>query len=174
MKPFGRMASLLLGLCAASTLAATDQIPEYAMKAAYLYNFSLFTEWPGPSSGALNLCVLGDDPFGHALEDLAGKPVNGRRLAVHHISGPAEARGCDVLYFGELERFQMKYLKNELGRQPILTISDAENLPHDSAMIVMSTEGHRVTFQVNAEPVHRAGLILSSKLLRFATAVNRP
>lgn len=165
---------LQFGLCVAATMAAADPVPEYAMKAVYLYNFSLFTEWPGPGSGTLNLCVLGEDPFGHALDDLAGKPVNGRRLAVHRLSVLTEARNCEVLYFGEIERFQMRYLKTELSRQPILTVTDAEGLPRDSAMIVMSTEGRRITFQVNAESARRAGLAFSSKLLRFATAVYRP
>jgi hypothetical protein len=141
-------------------------VPEYTMKATYLYNFMVFAQWPAPEPGEpLNLCVLGSDPFGAALDGLQGKPVNGRRLQVQRLRGYAGLRRCHLLFIAESEIPNLALIHSALGEAPVLTVAD---IPAPGLGIVLAVEGKRLVFDVSLSRVKRTGVELSSKVLQLA------
>ena len=149
---------------------------EYQVKAAFLLNFTKFIEWPASAFGTpdapLTICILGADLFGTALDQIvAGEVVNGRKLAVQHINGPAAPRSCQVLYLSRSER---EILKAPPGAGPgILTVGEGEGFTHDGGMISFVLEHRRVRFKINQTAAERAGLKLSSRLLSVAKSVEK-
>src|SRR5258708_34362438 len=104
----GRAESLDLSDHAAHRRFAAAAMDEYQVKAAFLYNFARFVEWPADvfhdPSDPFAICVLGQDPFGHALDDVvAGKKIEGRAFAVRRISAPRQAVGCRILFVSSSE-----------------------------------------------------------------------
>lgn len=171
MKP-----GLLLSIALACSMAqsrslAAESMPEYAMKAAYLYNFALFTEWPALPDDQLKLCLLGKDSFGAALDNLDGKPVNGLHLSVNRIASLSDARHCQILFLGETQGVNIRRLLLDIEDAPVLTVTDNEDLLQAGVMIRMSLENKRLTFEINTEAARRARLSISSKLLRLAKNV---
>jgi len=166
-----RLLAALIFHVALPAATAGEPVPEYDMKAAFLYNYALFTEWPEPVNGQFNLCILGMDPFGATLNAMDGKQIKGARLTILRISTPANAKTCHILYFGESERNNTQRIMTELGNFPVLTITDADNLSKSGIMISMQLMDKHLTFEVNNEAAHRARLTLSSKMLWLARKV---
>jgi hypothetical protein len=150
--------------------------PEYQVKAAYLYGFGRFVEWPGSAPAAAGkafvVCVLGDDPFGRWLDDVAAgavmkeKPVNVRR-----ISQIEESEPCHTLFISASEDVRMKEIFAALGKRPVLTVSDAPQFARRGGMIGFQLDGNRVRFAVNLGAAQEAGLQLNSELLRVAATI---
>lgn len=149
---------------------------EYQVKAAYLYNFGRFVEWPekveATREASFVICVLGQDPFGTALDaTLDHQTVDGKRVLARRIAGPQEAPGCRILFISASEE---KHLKDVLAALPagsILTVSDIAGFSRRGGMIEFVIEGARVRFEVNLKIAEGAGLVLSSELLKVAAAV---
>ena len=149
-----------------------DPVPEFRMKAAFLYNFVLYTEWPKAADPMFRLCVLSQDFLGESFSELEGQDVNGRKIHVIYLTSPLEARSCQALYLGEAERERVKIILRDLGDAPVLTVGDAEDMARLGVMIVMFPESRRLVFSLNAEPIRRARLAVSARLLRLARNVN--
>ena len=147
---------------------AAEPISEYAMKATYLYNFAVFTEWPSGGE-TLNLCLIGQDRFGSALGRIEGKNVNGRRLSVARLSTVHNIKSCHILFVSEDEVLNMRSILDEVGELPVLIVTDTP--VQSGAMIVVAAEGQRLTFDINNELAKRARLNISSKLLQLAKNV---
>lgn len=164
--------SLPLGLVAQAQTAPA--VPEYTMKAAYIYNFALLTTWPASSSNTFNLCLYGQDSFGPALDALNGKEVSGQKIQVRRIEHIEDALQCRLIFISETSNARVALLVNTIGRAPILTVAD-DGLPWTSgAMISLAPENRRLVFEVNAAATKLANLQLSSKLLRLASRVVSP
>src|SRR5437763_2217464 len=97
---FGGLARwLCLGLLLIPSLSDAQAIDEYEVKAAFLYNFTKFVEWPKNDSDAFSICILGDDPFGPTIDQLVkGKTVNGKKLSVRRLKEAVEAKQCQIVY----------------------------------------------------------------------------
>jgi hypothetical protein len=158
----------------AQSLKPTD----YDVKAAYLYNFGHFVEWPANVASAQNdsftVCVLGQDPFGPVLDaTLAGETIAGRRVAAKRISTPQESGNCQILFLSSAEDARLNMTIKTLNKQAVLTVSDMPQFSQRGGMIQFVLEGKRVRFEVNLAAVQHAGLTLSSELLKVATTVRR-
>jgi hypothetical protein len=170
--------SLGSGVPAASLAQATaPPVPEYVMKATYLYNFMVFTEWPNPDASSpslpregLNLCVFGQDSFGSALANLEGKNVNGRRLSVQRLNHLPGIKKCHLLFVTEREAPNMQSIQNSIGDAPVLTVADSPLAT--SAAIMLTVDGNRLVFDVNVQRVKKQGINLSSKVLQLARSTN--
>lgn len=149
-----------------------DPVPEYDMKAAFLYNFASFTEWPEPIVGNFNLCIFGNDPIGPSLDALEGKLLQGAHLTVVRITADTQARQCHLLYLSDPEHSNTRHMLNGLAELPILTVTGESNQEGPGAMISMTLENRKLTFEVNYEAARRARLSLSSKMLRLAQRVH--
>jgi hypothetical protein len=149
--------------------SSTAMPSEYQVKAAFLYNFVKFVEWPSVQAGEVGICVIGKDPFGGAL-DLAveGKSLDGRRFAVRRIGEIADARGCHALFVGRSESKRAAEIAAAARGWSVLTVSDIEGFAAQGGMIAFLVADHRVRFQINAANAAGAGLRISSKLLQLA------
>ena len=166
-----------------STLASADTsdrgASEYQVKAAFLYNFVKFVEWPPDAidpSEPIVLCVLGKDRFGDALmRVIEGKTVNGHRIAARKIGEIAAARSCQVVFVSASESRHIVEILRTVRAWNVLTVSEIDRFSERGGMINFFMDGQRVRFQINAKAALDAGLKISSKLLALAapTAENR-
>ena len=173
---------ILLGLLLASAErvwadAATDL--EYQVKAAFLYNFTRFVEWPADAFEApgdpIVLCVAGNDPFGDSLDNVVrGEILNGRRLTVHRTRDLAEIRSCHVVFVPRAERSRQERILESLHQRGVLTVGESEGFLTRGGIIRFVLEQNKVRFDVNLEAAESSGLKLSSKLLRLARTVYAP
>lgn len=151
---------------------------EYQVKAAYLYNFGRFIAWPAKgaaeSSNSFAICVLGEDPFGLALNaTLADETIGGKSVVARRIPDPADAVNCRILFISSSEAGRLKQILSVLKDASVLTVSDLPQFSRTGGMVQFTMEGSRVRFEVNLAPAERAGLILSSELLKVAVNVRR-
>jgi hypothetical protein len=159
-------------LCGAGALAAAN--PEYQVKAAFLYNFMKFVEWPSDglsSSTTLTLGILGKDPFGDAIDEVRGKTAKGRRIAVQHLHGVEEARECDMVFVCASEKGRLPQILKALQNQRILTVADQDGFCQAGGMINLVSVKNRVAFEVNLTATGKARLRVSSQLLKLARVV---
>ena len=173
------IAGLLAAVWAAGlSIAAGPPSPalgEYQVKAAFLYNFARFAEWPAESfqhSGEVfQVCVLGTDPFGPALDEVtAGQSVAGHPVEVRRISDPAMVRGCRLLFLGGSQK---RLLSSALREPGVLTVADSDCQGAGEAMIWFTVDRGKVRFEINMDAATRGKVRLSSRLLSLATAVRR-
>ena len=170
------LACLLLGLATFSGLAQTGTQREYEIKAAVLFNVLKYVEWPGNSASTnpvpLQIGLLGQLPYPHALTVLDGKTIQGRKLVVKPISA-AEAQSCQVVYVGASEKSKCPEIISELKGKPILTVSEVDGFAQRGGMVNLIAEGNRVAMEINRESATQAGLSISSQLLRVAKVFPR-
>jgi hypothetical protein len=159
-----------------STQAQSPTAGEYQVKAAFLFNFAKFVEWPASSfsdaSAPLRICVLGRDPFGEALLNITkDKTVNGRRLEVDQGMDLQAARTCHILFIASSERTRLKQIFEGLRGSDALTVGDTKGFVEQGGMINFVLEHDRVQFEVNRKAAEESGLKISSKLLIVAKLV---
>jgi YfiR/HmsC-like len=172
------IAAVLWLLFAASSVVGQERPGEYQVKAAYLYNFGRFVVWPAKlttaNTGPFTICVLGEDPFGPALDTtLAGETIGNQKVAARRISSLQESVDCQILFISSSEAKRLNKIIEALGNSAVLTVSDIPQFSQRRGMIQLLMEGNRIRFEVNLAATQRAGLTLSSELLKVATAVRK-
>lgn len=172
--------SLRAALIAASALnitlvtnacAQNAVVSEYSLKAAYLYHFVQFTEWPEAvlrGTDTFTICIAEDNPLRPMLSDLAGRPAHGKPIAIREHA-PADEGRCQVIVFG-VKELQSAQPANLATRAPALTIAE-EGAETEPVIIALSTEERRVGFVIDKTLAEACGLTISSKLLRLARSV---
>ena len=176
MQPECRVLSRLFGLLALLCLAPAaraDDLPEYRLKAAFLYNFALFTEWPLEVGTLLNVCIHGPDPFGKDIDELQGKAVGGRSIAVQRKAAGESLGGCQVVYVAPQAIAGLPRVLDGVRGRPVLTVADSAGAARQGVMLNMAVAQNRIAFEANLLVARAAGLNLSSKLLRLATDVQQ-
>ncbi|HEU5020687.1 MAG TPA: YfiR family protein [Bryobacteraceae bacterium] len=175
--------AVLLAICLPAIPRASAQDrphpTEYQLKAQYLTDFGRFVKkWgnrpmPGPDE-SFDICVLGQDPFGHALDiSVRGENIGGAPLIVRRIAQPLDATGCRILFIATSEAPELATVLDAIGRAPVLTVSDIPGFVRDGGIVEFIPEGNRVKFEINLAIAQRAGLSLSSDLLKVARIVRR-
>jgi hypothetical protein len=187
-RPFGQRLLLLYALgvvvwpclfvVVPSWPAQQPKPSEYAVKATYLYNFARFVEWPAKVTAGNNepftICVLGKDPFGASLDStIAGEAIDGRSVLAKRISKPQDALNCRVLFISSSEDAQLIEILATLEKTSVLTVSDMSQFTTRGGMIQFVDDANRVRFEVNLTVAERAGLTLSSELLKVAISIRR-
>ena len=165
----------LMCLCfapSASSQALSDQaLSEYQLKAAFLYNFAAFTEWPPQVGSVLNLCVYGRDPFGVEIDGLNGKATGTRTLAVQRKTSPATVQDCQIVFIADADIAQLPRLLDTLRGLPVLVVADSPGAARLGAALNLKLAQGRVTFEANLLAARGAGLKLSARMLSLATEV---
>jgi YfiR/HmsC-like len=155
------------------THAQTATAPE--LKAAFLYNFAKFVEWPANSMAAgtpLVVCVLGDGAVADALESMTdGKAIDGHALATRRVKVDSPLRTCHVLYISGLDAKGSHQLLEGLGDSAVFTASDLDRFAQLGGVANFFVENGKMRFAVNIESAQRARLQVSSKLLGLAKIV---
>lgn len=164
--------ALLAGtLLAGGGATPAQDVPEYRLKAAFVFNFIAFTEWPADAPSTLQLCVLGADPFGRDIDCLHDRVAAGRKLALQRRSAGEGARGCHVVFLSAALGDALPRVLQGLLGQPVLTIADTPGALRHGVMLNMNLAQDKVSFEAHLQAARAAGLNLSSKLLRLATEV---
>ena len=151
---------------------------EFRVKAAYLYNFGKFVEWPENNvpeqDQSFKICVLGTDPFGPTLDAaLASGSIGGKSVAAKRISKPQDVDSCRILFISSSEEGHLKEVLTALDKASVLTVSDIPRFSQRGGMIGFILDGNRVRFDVNLASAQSARLTLSSELLKVATNVRK-
>jgi hypothetical protein len=160
----------------ASQLHGQDALSEYQVKAAYLFNFLKFVEWPEESFAdplaPLVIGVVGEDPFGSALPQVVtGKTVQGRDLVIRIYHAGEDLRGAHILFISASERKRLPTILSSLRGSSVLTVADTSGFLDSGGMIQFLNENGRVRFAINVDATGRARLKMSSKLLTLAKVV---
>jgi hypothetical protein len=153
---------------AASSADSSDV--EVRVKAAYIYNFARFVEWPVESPAApVRIGILGHGDLAKPLEEIVrGKSVGGRAIKVSRIGVSTDADCCEILLIERSETKRQRVIAQSLAGKPVLTISDGENASKEGIMIAFQLVDESVRFQINQDAAARAGLKISSQLLKVA------
>ncbi len=162
------MGLLLLFVAFGARTATVLEDPE--LKAAFVFNFSLFTSWPKMSQ-SLRICVLGEDTFVPLLKKYEGRQVQGATVHVDHVLSPQEARSCQVLFIDASEYEHIAAITSELQGTPVLTVAEAGILDPRAVHIMLLQANGRMAFEVNQTSAAADGLNLSFKLLKLARKV---
>jgi len=161
---------LMVGMRSAS---ARPPVPENSMKAAYLYNFLLFTTWPTNKSGNLNVCVYEVNTLGQPLLDIEDRIVKESKIKVTLISTINSKFDCHVMFLPDvLSAHTVLDVSKALENHSVLTISDHPNAHKAGVMISLFLENNKLAFDINYAAVKHEGIELSSKLLRLAKTVH--
>ena len=178
--PTIKFAVLLLGLLLAAVQgpAQSPQPSEYQLKAAYLFNFAKFIDWPQeafPDAKAPFLIgILGDSPFGNDLQQtVAGKKINEHEIAVRPFRNPAEATNCHILFISTSEKKRLPEIIQSLRGTAVLTVGETEQFIETGGMVNFVEEASKIRFQINDTAAKAARLKISSKLLSLAIRVLR-
>jgi hypothetical protein len=148
---------------------------EYQIKAAYLYNFINYIDWPAdalpPAGGMLTIGVVGDNPFGAALDALKGKQIKGRTLSVKQLSSLENLDQCQIVFISPSEKERLPEILARLKDARVLTVSEIEGFAQRGGIINFISERNKVRFEVNPDAAKRTGLTVSSELLKLARLV---
>lgn len=161
---------LLAGLATAGA-----QVPsETELKAAYVYNFAKFVQWPveafASATSPLNLCVAGRE-LPPAFEALHGKSAQGREMRVRRLLRADDVRECHALYVPEsAESLVPDHIRTSRGT-PVLTIGESEGFAANRGIVGFTPRDERLHFEINPESAARAGIRVNAQLLRLATIV---
>jgi hypothetical protein len=166
---------VLLCFYAIASLAQQVHPTESQVKAAYLFNFGKFVQWPidhGASGDSFELCVLGQDPFGPVLDaTVAGESIGARKIAVVRISKLSEAAPCNVLYISGSEGSRLGQILEAARHSGALTVSDIPHFVDHGGIIGFVKQQDRIRFEVNRGAAEDSHLTLSSELLKVAFRV---
>jgi hypothetical protein len=177
---FALAVCVLLALIPHQSSAAASR--EYQIKAAYLYNFLKFTDWPQPKLARADtpiiIGIVGTDKFAGAFVPLVNKRIKGRRVIIRQIAAPADGAakigdmtGCHLIFISNTGDNSVQQLVQTLQPYPVVTVSDTADFLDSGGMIQLKTEHKKVRFDVNLRAATLAHIKISSKLLSLAKRV---
>ena len=169
----GAVLAAVAALALPASVAAAEDARADQIKAAYLFNFVKFVEWPaGALHEAIEICFAGAPGVHKSLQGAAGdKRIGSRRVAVRALTNVESLGSCAVVYIAEDAATNEQLLVQ--ARVTSLTVSDAANFTRRGGAIQLFTEENRLRFVVNVENARRAGLRISSNLLKLASNVEQ-
>ena len=147
---------------------------QYDVEAVYLFQFGKFIQWPtAPASDEpFDICIMGQDPFAQTLDNtIAGETIGKSPLKDERIGSIDDAKRCRILFISASEDAHLDEILDRLGKMPVLTVSDVPSFLARGGMIQFVVQDNRVRFEINVSTAKRAGLAVSSQLLKVAAAV---
>jgi hypothetical protein len=151
---------------------------EYQVKAAFLYNFAKFVEWPpgtfANATDPIGICIVGQNPFGSMLEAMVqGKKLGERGFIVRHVADMRNLVNCQILFIGAAEWKHAHGLPEAPHDQGILTVGETDDFTALGGIIGFRLDGARIRIQIAIDSADRAKLHISSKLLSLAEIVKK-
>ena len=179
--------------CAGDSAHAADPMlrraKEYEIKAVYLYKFLLFVQWPevkpadiekkpasNPTENVITIGIVGDDPFGESFKEVEGKLIKSKkkRLVIKRFGrfkSRLDLTECDLLFVCSSEKKILHKILEEVRGKPILTVGDTTGFLEAGVMMNLVEVGNKIRWEINRKPAKKAGLKMSSQLLRNALRV---
>jgi hypothetical protein len=147
-----------------------QDIDEYEVKAAFLYNFTKFVEWPiAIDTPSFTICVLGDDPFQSALDRLtAGKKAYGHPIQIRRLKEVAEAKQCQIVFVGAAERTKAARLIGTTRGSPVFTVGESQDFVRIGGMVFLSIESNHISVVIHKIATDSAGFKISANLMTLA------
>jgi hypothetical protein len=150
-----------------------SQPTEYQIKAAFIFNFAKFVEWPAAAfpkaSSPIVVGVLGENPFRDALEKtIKNKTVDEHPVVIREFRAATDATNCHILFISSSEKAQLPQILKQLNGRSMLTVGEMPGFTETGGMINFVLEGTKIRFQINNEAANGAGLKISSKLLNLS------
>lgn len=160
----------VINLC---PLIAADTPTEYEVKAAFIYNFAKFIEWPDlpsiSSDSVFVIGIIGEDPFGTVFEETIGQnQVQGKQIVIRRFKNLDELIPVHILFISQSEKSRTHRILNILLDVPVLTVGEFEGFLESEGIIYLFLEGNRVRFMVNRKAAEDKKLDISAKLLNLA------
>ncbi|MCX8017298.1 MAG: YfiR family protein [Rhodocyclaceae bacterium] len=168
------LAGLIGGLPAGLGYAQGGAVAEYALKSALYFKLPPFVYRPAAASDPLiEMCLLGSNPFGSALEKLAQTPIGSRPAKYIRLGSASEAAECDFVFISRSEAGNLDAILKRLTAYPVVTVSDIEGFAKAGGMVefMLGEEGAAVTLLINRKAAQRQGIDFSAQLLRLARVV---
>lgn len=172
------------GICAvvacvvlATTSPAMQQLPDASLRAAYLFNFARYTEWPStalPPTAPLTICTDDAAIFAALREAVIDKSINGHPLAAKQLAEARAAADCQVAYLKHLSTSDARRLRLGLAGAHVFTVADSEDVMRAGTVAHFFVENRRLRFAIHMPHATTAGLQLSSRLLSLAVVHRRP
>jgi hypothetical protein len=171
------LAAILSLISPAPGKTQTGDSIEYQLKAAFLFNFAKFVEWPQTSfqneRAPITLCVFRYDPFGSSLSDvIRGKTINNRSLAARTINELPELKGCQLVFVSEREDRYLPEIVGSLKGASVLVVGESEGFADRGGAVQFFLENNKLRFAVNVDAVQRSRILVSSKLLSLARIIH--
>ena len=169
-----RCASLILLLLLTAPASLAEHYDEYTVKAALLYNFTKFVEWPNNSipgkEPEYRICIYGDDPYGKRLDALEQRERSNITVYRHDILRES-IRNCQIIFIAETTEERLIESIAYLDKTPVLTVGETPNFVARGGIIGLVRDKDRIKFEINLKAANKAGLAMSSQLLRIAQRV---
>ncbi len=151
---------------------------EYKIKTAFLVQFTNFVKWPptafSDGNASFTIGILGDDPFGDALEKMTqSRSVEGRPIAIRRSRKAADLRGAQMIFISKSERAQIPDLLDFFAGTNALTIGETEGFTIQGGMIEFTRNGDKIRFRINPPAAQQAGLQFDGRLTKLAAAVEQ-
>jgi len=154
-----------LAMVAALAFAQGDAELEYKIKAAYLYNFTKFIQWPPKNSSVFTICIVGDDLFAGLIDELETRQAFGKPIQIQRNMASRSVDGCDMAYVGRKEALPKS------GLHGVLTVGSDAGFVEAGGMIGFVVEDHKIKLHINLSAIRHSGLDISAKLLEVATVI---
>jgi hypothetical protein len=170
------LAGIVVAMILSSACANGQAASDYQIKAAYLYNFAKFVEWPSQNflqaTTPLRFCIFDDRYFETELNRIvSGKVINARGIEVMQVEDAEQSRMCHVLFINAAHDRQQRRLLERLKGAAILTVGEAEDFLENGGIIRFVLRDDRIQFEINRRAAATAGLRISSRLLGVAKRV---
>ena len=164
----------LLTVCIGTATAKDEVSLEDKTKAAFLYHFTRYIQWPKTDSTEIfNIGVLGDRAITRPLEEISRlKDVGGRQIIVTQLDSIDQCGPCHILFIGKSEKKNLGEIIDYLKGANTLTVSDIKNAAKKGACINFLTINGKIRFEINRRALKRMHLTASSQLLKLAIIVN--
>lgn len=149
---------------------------EYQIKAAFLFNFMQFVEWPPTvftnADDPFRIGVLGQNPFDAALEEtVQGETISNHKIIVEHATQVEDLKNCQLIFISKSEKKHVTEILSALEDKPVLTVSEIEGFAQHGGGINFYLEGNKVRFEVNPDAARHDGLKVSSQLLSLGKII---
>jgi hypothetical protein len=150
-----------------------DTQTENSIKAGFIFNFAKYVEWPATTvkDGKLRVCGLSSEPLSGNLVKLQGRVIQGREIQVYTSVAPDEWRNCHVLFISAGDSQRLETVLRAVAKAPVLTVSDSVDFTDSGGIIGLKLHSGRIRFNINQGVANKAGLIISSQLLKLAAEV---
>jgi preprotein translocase subunit Sec61beta len=174
-----KLGAIIAVLTAALPCRADAPTREYQVKAAFIYNFTAFVQWPDSAfvskDSPFVIATVGSDPFNGALEQaLAGKSVAGHSIVVQHFSSADSMSPCQLLFVPASEDSSLNDLFAKLNGLPILTVGESDVFSPAGGAIRFFVEDKKMRFEIDPDSINSAGLKVSAKLMQLARIYKKP
>ena len=173
-----RVAAILAAALLLAGAAPGQSVNEYEIKAAFLYNFAKFVEWPEDTFASpadpVSLCLAGGNPFGNILNrTVGGKSVAGHAFSVRQVSSFSASRDCQILFVTGSDSKLLRDFERNHCKSGVLTVGEAPDFTSHGGMIAFHLEHGTVRLKINLAAADAAQMRISSKLLSLAEVVRR-